>query len=255
MKVSILGSGNVATILGRKILLAGHTITEVISQNEEHARILAKELNCRYGSGWESVGRDADLYILALPDDVLNSIGKDLGHPKKIVVHTAGSVSKDVLQESAKNFGVLYPLQSLRKELKELPEIPFLVDANTEDGLTILYDFAKTLSMNVQVAGDEKRLKLHLASVIVNNFVNHLYSLAEHYCKSENLDFSWLFPLIEETAGRLRNFSPAAVQTGPAIRKDFLTLEKHLALLEGYPEIKKVYELLTREIQQSHNQI
>ncbi len=254
MKVSIIGSGNVATILGRKILLAGHAISEVISQHEEHARILGKELNCRYGSGWESVSREADIYILALPDTVLNSIGKKLSLPKKIVVHTAGSVSKEVLKDTGRNFGVLYPLQSLQKEVKELPEIPFLVDANTEDGLTMIYDFAKTISGSVQVAGDEKRLKVHVASVIVNNFVNHLYALAEHYCERENLEFGWLLPLIEETAGRLKKFSPARVQTGPAMRKDLQTLEKHLALLNNYPEIKKIFELLTKGIQEFHKQ-
>ena len=170
LKVIIIGSGNVATILGRKIKLAGHTIQEIISQHEEHARILAYEFGSRYGSVWGSVSRDADLYILALPDHALNSIGKNLFLQKKLVVHTAGSVTKDILSETTKNYGVLYPLQSLRKEAKELPEIPFLVDANTEDGLAFIYDFASTLSGSVQVAGDEKRLKIHVASVLVNNF-------------------------------------------------------------------------------------
>ena len=104
------------------------------------------------------------------------------------------------------------------------------------------------------MAGDEKRLKVHVASVIVNNFANHLYALAEQYCEGENLDFRWLLPLIEETAGRLKDFSPARVQTGPAVRRDFLTLEKHLALLNNYPEIKKVYELMTKGIQEFQKQ-
>src|SRR5690242_21497823 len=47
-------------------------------------------------------------------------------------------------------------------------------------------------------AGDEQRMKLHLAAVIVNNFVNHLYAMAEMYCKKEGLDFYLLLPLRSE---------------------------------------------------------
>ena len=50
----------------------------------------------------------------------------------KLVLHTAGSVSKDVLKNISYNYGVLYPLQSLRKESHEIPEIPFLVDGNND---------------------------------------------------------------------------------------------------------------------------
>ncbi len=45
---------------------------------------------------------------------------------------------------------------------------------------------------NVVEAGDDERLKLHVAAVVVNNFVNHLYFLAEDYCKKEGLDFKQL---------------------------------------------------------------
>ena len=50
--------------------------------------------------------------------------------------------------------------------------------------------------------GDDQRLKLHLAAVLCNNFVNHLYALTERYCKMEGLDFQLLLPLIKETAAR-----------------------------------------------------
>jgi predicted short-subunit dehydrogenase-like oxidoreductase (DUF2520 family) len=72
----------------------------------------------------------------------------------------------------------------------------------------------------------------------------------EEFCKKEGLDFKLLVPLIQETAQRLDTMSPAQAQTGPAIRNDTATIEKHLALLNNNPSLKMLYQALTQSIQQ-----
>jgi len=152
------------------------------------------------------------------------------------------------LKEISTNYGVLYPFQSLRKELKVFPEIPLFVDGNTNDALTLIEDFAKTISSFVQRTNDEERLKYHVAGVVVNNFTNHLYAMAEKFCDTENLDFKLLFPLIKETTERITKFSPKDVQTGPAVRNDVFTLDKHLRILSAHPKLKYLYLKLTDSI-------
>jgi predicted short-subunit dehydrogenase-like oxidoreductase (DUF2520 family) len=252
MRIVIIGSGHAATVLARKIASAGHELLEINSRNEKHAILLANELNCGYSSGWDSVNKNAEIYLIAISDSALSQIGNQIDLQKKLVLHTAGSVSKEAISQVSANYGVLYPLQSLRKEIKTLPEIPFLIDANTPDDLALIYDFAKTFSTNVRVMDDSGRSRLHLASVIVNNFTNHLYALAEQYCIREKLDFGLLLPLIEETANRVREFSPSSVQTGPAVRRDGSTLVKQLFLLNQYPDLASMYELFTNSIQNSN---
>ncbi|HNH22903.1 MAG TPA: DUF2520 domain-containing protein, partial [Ferruginibacter sp.] len=166
----------------------------------------------------------------------------------KLILHTAGSVPKDVLKEISTNYGVLYPLQSLRREMAYTGDIPLLIDANSDEALTLLEDFARTLSGNVSTASDEQRLKLHVAAVVVSNFTNHLYALAEEFCRNEQVDFKLLVPLIQETANRTAYQSPAAMQTGPAIRNDIFTLDKHLRQLADHPALKYIYLKLTDSI-------
>ncbi len=249
MKISIIGSGNTATVLGKKMAAAGHSIIQITSRNEAHARQLASVFGCNHAADYVSMSKEADLYLLAISDDALTGAARQLELGHRMIVHTAGSVSKEILKPASTNYGVLYPLQSLRKELDHLPPIPFLVDSNTPAGLEKLTAFAKTISEEVQPAGDDLRLKLHLAAVIVNNFSNHLYALAEHYCIKEKADFRMLLPIIEETAARLQYASPKQLQTGPAIRQDHTTTQKHIALLASYPELKEIYELFTQSIQ------
>jgi len=248
MQVVLIGSGNVATTLGRLIQRNNHKVIQVTSRNIEHAKMLGDELQAAYTDYNGTLDKSADLYIIAVSDMALHECVQHYNIHDKLIVHTAGSVSKDVLKNVSYHYGVLYPLQSLRKEMQVIPEIPFLIDGNNEAVLKAIYEFAITLSPDVQVIGDEDRLKLHAAAVIVSNFTNHLYAIAEDFCKNEHVNFDLLKPLILETASRIKHQSPSAVQTGPAVRKDIHTLDKHLRLLSNYPKLKTTYLRLTDSI-------
>ncbi len=249
MRIGLIGTGNVATILGRKIKVAGHEVVQVYGRAATHAQQLASELGAAYTTVIDHLDQSAQLYIIAVADAAIPAVAASLALKDKLVVHTAGSVSKDVLKGTSKRYGILYPLQSLRKEMQQLPEIPLLVDANTPEDLALLQELALGLSAQVGVASDEQRLKLHVAAVIVSNFTNHLYTLAEQYCQAEQADFSLLHPLIVQVAARIQHMPPREAQTGPAIRKDAPTIEKHLALLEQHGEVKELYAWFTKSIQ------
>jgi len=46
----------------------------------------------------------------------------------------------------------------------------------------------------------------------------------------------------------VKDHSPAEVQTGPALRNDVFTLDKHLRLLSDHPKLKYIYLKLTDSI-------
>lgn len=248
MKIVIIGSGNVATILGRLFTKNEHEVIQVMSRHLEHAKLLADELGCNCTNYDGVTDMSADLYLVAITDGVLFDLNKSFSLGNKLIVHTAGSVSKEVLKDISTNYGSLYPFQSLRKEMSIIPEIPFLVDGNTEEATLLIEDFAKSLSPVVKRTTDDERLKMHVAGVVVNNFTNHLYTVAEDFCIKENLDFKLLLPLILETTQRLNKFSPKDVQTGPAFRNDVFTLDKHLRILSSHPKLKYLYLKLTDSI-------
>lgn len=252
MRIVIIGTGNAATVLGRLLHYAGHEITQVIGRNAERTEKLAGILNSSFTVQTDEVTYEADIYLIAVADNSIEEITHALRLDKKLVVHTAGSIQKDVLRNCSKNYGVLYPLQSLRKEMDRLPQIPFLIDGNTPDNCTLIADLARTISSRVEFADDKRRLLTHLAAVMVSNFTNHLYMAAEDLCKHENISFQLLLPLIEEVADRLQSYSPQQVQTGPAIRNDTITIQKHIALLKSYPLQQSLYGFITDSIRHWH---
>src|ERR1700736_5802038 len=99
MKVVIIGSGNVATIIGERIVRAGHSVLQVVARSRERAEKLAAELGCGYTTQWENTNREAELYIAALSDRALEGLGKVLSLPGKLVLHTAGAVPGSILSE------------------------------------------------------------------------------------------------------------------------------------------------------------
>jgi predicted short-subunit dehydrogenase-like oxidoreductase (DUF2520 family) len=247
MNIVIIGSGNVATVLGRKIKAAGHTVLQVVSRTAAHAKLLGDEMGCSHGD-FTAINKNGGLYIIAIADSALHTINTKVSLGNKLVVHTAGSVSKDVLQHVSSAYGVMYPLQSMRMEMPLLPQMPLLIDTNTADSFSQLEDFAKSISDTVTRSTDDERLKLHVAAVVVSNFTNHLYAHAQDFCEKEGVEFKTLLPLIKETACRMEMVPPKDLQTGPAVRNDVFTLDRHLKSLANHPKLKYLYIKLTDSI-------
>jgi len=251
MDIILIGSGNTATVLGRKSKTAGHRIVQVYSRNGSHANQLASRLGAVSTSYISTIERNADLMIIAIRDETLVPFVRDLGHMNSLVAHTAGALSIKEIQGTSENHGILYPLQSLRMEMEIMPALTILTDGNNPVSKKKLKDFASTIAENVMEANDDTRLRYHVAATLINNFTNYLFTLAESFCEKENISFRILQPLMEETVIRLRNSSPKASQTGPAWRNDQTTMQKHREILKNYPVILSFYEKFTEEIQQS----
>ena len=253
MNVVIIGTGNVGTVLSRLIHRSGHRILQVCGRNFETTSKLASEVGAIPVSDLSLVDPKADIYIIAVSDIAVASVAASLKAVEGMVVHTAGSVSMNILTNCATSIGVLYPLQSLRKEIERMPSIPFLLEANSNTGLIQLNEFALSLSENISIVTEKERTQLHLSAVVINNFVNHLYTIARSHCEKEQVSFELLLPLIKETAMRVEQFAPDQLQTGPAIRNDKSTIEKHLTLLKGDPLLHHMYSFFTENIDQYYN--
>lgn len=253
MNISIIGSGNVAFVLGQLFKKNNYSINEVAGRNATAVQQLAEKLNARTCLDINYIDKGSDAYVLAVKDDAVATVVAQLQLNDKILVHTCGSVSMNVLATASVNYGVLYPLQSLRKELYYQPSIPFLVDGNNENVRNAVFNLATTISEKAIIANDETRLQYHLSAIIVSNFTNHLFAVTKHYCDANNIDFELLFPLIEETVNRMQYYDPINMQTGPAIRGDETTMQKHIQLLAAFPELKKIYELMSTSIKHTHH--
>jgi predicted short-subunit dehydrogenase-like oxidoreductase (DUF2520 family) len=247
--IILIGAGNVATQLGLALADAGYKISQVYSKTASAAAALSKKLKANPLTDLKKLDQDAAIYIIAVKDDAIEAIAKQLKLKDKIVVHTSGSVSMEVLKKASKNYGVFYPLQTFTKDKKiDFKAVPICLEGNNKDTSTTLQYFAKSISSNVNLVNSDQRKVIHLAAVFACNFSNHMYAIADDILKKNKLSLDILKPLIEETAQKIRNTSPAKAQTGPAVRGDKKTMEGHLKMLKGDKKLKEIYELVSKHI-------
>lgn len=249
-RIALIGAGRVGGHLGRALHKAGWPVVQVYSRHAEKARMLAVQLGTAHTTDLSAITQDADIYIIAVSDDAIGAVAGDLQLPQsKLVVHTSGATPSVVLQSKFARYGVFYPLQTFSLDREpDFSTLPICVFAGDEAGRDLLERLARSLDSPCYPVDDHQRFVLHVAAVFVNNFTNYLYQVGEDIVHSKQLSFDLLRPLILETAQKIQSASPGAMQTGPAIRGDAATVERHLAYLAARPEYAELYRLITKGI-------
>ena len=255
MNIIIIGAGNLASHLGRAFKEAGHSIKAIYNHRKTTSALeFAHELNARFSTDFNTIDT-ADFYFIAVKDDAIEETVKRINVNSGVVLHTSGTISIDVLNKF-KRFGVFYPVQSFSKNIKlSFKSVPVCLEASDQDVQKTLKEFARSLTNEVHFVSSEKRLKLHLAAVFVNNFTNYLFSISSEILKKEEIPFNILKPLAEETLRKVFDNSASIrdLQTGPAKRKDEKTIQSHLEILKDFPgEYAELYRVFTENIRKMH---
>lgn len=249
ISVVLLGAGNVATHLYKAFSTSGDvTIKQWYNRNLKPIDLYKNEV---FVTDDLSQLVEADVYILAVSDDAIETLSEHLPFENRLVVHTSGSTSLYAVDKKQKR-GVFYPLQTFSKDAAvDFSKIPLCIETLQKEDLSILKALAKAIGSKSHKVNSDQRQGLHLAAVFVNNFTNQLYRLAHEITEANGAEFDILKPLIQETAKKIETLSPYMAQTGPALRDDKKTIKRHLKQLESEHH-KAVYELLTKSIQKTH---
>jgi len=256
-KVVFIGAGNVSTSLAYAFSNVGWNIAQVYSRTISSASALAKLYSASAINNLSEIECSADLYIIAVPDSSISEIIGSIPSVNGVVVHTSGSTPLSVLSTlKSKGIGVFYPFQTFsRSRIVYLSNVPIFVESGSDDALNFLTAVGRELSHNVSYLNSEKRLLLHLSGVFACNFTNHILALTYRLATNNGIDFKILQPLVEETVKKAFTANPKDVQTGPAIRNDIVTMEKHSVLLGNFDEqLQRIYNELSLSIQKLNKQ-
>lgn len=250
MRISFVGSGNVATHYALALQACGHTFQQVWSRDMRHAETLAWRINAEAVNQLDHLFEEADLVIVAVPDDALFDIALDLQFGDALVIHTSGATSMQVLRSTSNNYGVVWSPQSfVRYFAMDYATLPFCIEANSPKAEQQLEEIFVQISPHIYHTSLEQRRYLHLAAVMVNNFTNGLYATAQQLCEKHQLPFEILMPIILSTAKKAGYGDVRPQLTGPAVRHDQKTIDAHRRLLADNPQILDLYDRFTSLLQ------
>ncbi len=244
LHIAIVGNGNAATFLKQALDIHQIKVTGYArnpSGSDKPMHLLAEKTD------------SYDLIITAVSDSAINTVSSSIPKFNGLIAHCSGGLGIDEIDEKHSRKGVFYPLMSLKGKLKIDPRtIPFCLEAQNDEDFDLMAEVVHRLGATYYSVDSEKRAYLHLAAVFAQNFTNHMYHIAKSTLQEVELDFKILTPLIENAVKKLASKEPEKLQTGPAIRRDELTIEKHLGLIKD-TLIADIYKLLTQSIQQTHD--
>lgn len=230
LRVSFIGSGNVATRMASRLRQIGAEIVQICSRSG----VPVSELN----------PNAADLIIVSVSDDaishVLDSV-KSAGNA--LWVHTAGSVGINVFDpKKFPRHGVLYPLQTMLKDKEvDWTQVPLLIEGAAE-----IESIARQMSPSVAKLDSDSRRRLHAAAVMCCNMVMFLWHQSQQIVENAELDYDLLKPLMKMTYERAAEIGPENAMTGPAKRGDLNTIKKHIEALPD--DIAETYREISRQM-------
>ncbi|MFL2602407.1 MAG: DUF2520 domain-containing protein [Cryomorphaceae bacterium] len=191
--------------------------------------------------------KKSDFYFIAVSDIEIETISNKINSYDGIVIHLSGSTNINVLSIH-KNHGVFYPLQTFSYDSNlSFKQIPILIEANSKINLSKIKKLADIFSKKVYKMNSSKRLVCHISATIANNFSNHMIVSAEKILEENKINKSIIKPLIFETFNKLNKMSAKDAQTGPALRNDYITIEKHVKQLVN-SDFLDLYKEVTKNI-------
>ena len=242
--IFIAGSGNIAWHIAHAFSKANICISGLWSNNNATLKELSNSLNIPILTENEFFNKTG-LFFLCVNDSSIDSLAAKCS-TNNTLIHCSGSVHISNLTKYSENSGVFYPVQTLKKGIKtNFSKIPILIEYSNENVKQLLTEIAKKLKCKYYYYSSEQRIIIHISAVFANNFSNFMFTLAQEFLKNNKINPNILNDLIKETALKAINYGAFYSQTGPSVRGDKITIEKHLNELNNLPDLKNFYIFVT----------
>lgn len=261
MKVGFIGAGVMGKTMGILLGGCGYEIVGFSSRSETSALRAAKEVGGRFFSDAAKLAAACEILFITTPDDVIEQIclalaKTDCFHPGQTVIHMSGSHSSAILEPAMRRGAFIlcmHPLQSCPKVERALESLPCSVFSleGSPEAVRIGKAMVSRIGGEYFVLSREDKVLYHAAAAMASNYLVTLMGAAFDLLKTSGLDEDMLFPallpLVDGTLNNLKEMSPAEALTGPIMRGDVKTVERHIEAIEAKaPEHLNMYKALGR---------
>jgi predicted short-subunit dehydrogenase-like oxidoreductase (DUF2520 family) len=257
--ITIVGAGNVASVLGPALRRAGYRIDEIVSRSNPHSVQRAKVLARKSGAAAATLERarfSADIVWNCVTDDAIAPVSlrlaarRDVDWKGKIIFHASGALTSDALTALKKRGAAVastHFMQTFMPGSSPTLSVPFSIEGDKQ-AQQVALEIGHNLEAKPFIIRKQSRVLYHAMGSFASPQIIASLSLAEAIGRAAGLDSkqieSVIGPIFSRTAENyLKNGSSGAYR-GPINRGDAATVKKHLQDLKKVPEARAAYVAL-----------
>jgi len=266
LKISFVGAGKVGFTLGKYFKLNGLHIAGFFSNNPESAIEASDFIGCSYFLSLNELVENSEIIFITTNDDSIIKVWKKLKHLKiegKIICHCSGSLSSEVFNDinnsGAYQYSIhpMYPFKDKYNSYKNFKTAYFSMEGHPEH-FHYLKGLIESLGNSVLSISKESKGEYHLANVMVSNLVLSLINISVDTLSNCGVDsktaLKAMAPLINSNVDNILSHSFEDAITGPVVRGDVNTLNKHIESINSdYKELYKTLSLNLLKISKAKN--
>lgn len=232
--VALVGPGRAGTAVALALVDAGSHIVAVAGRTPDAPSTRAA--SDRFGAvgvAAEDVGRDADIVLLATPDDAIERVAARVAPGLRagaLVLHLSGARGLDALapvtERTDVEVGAIHPLQTLpsgeagRDALRGAWAAVAGTDRVTE--------LAAAIGLRPFCIDDADRATYHAAACVASNHLVALLGQVERLAGVAGVPLEAFGPLVRSSVEHALALGPSDALTGPVARGDAATVAAHL---------------------------
>jgi predicted short-subunit dehydrogenase-like oxidoreductase (DUF2520 family) len=242
-RVALVGAGRVGTTVAMLLRRRGHSVIGIASRSEESAQRARSFLEAPVFELGSVFTQTADVVLIGASDAAIREVAGAIAHTLRrdtVVCHFSGSLGLDPLtpvSDMGAKPCALHPVAACPDVITALRRLPGSAWGITSEpdieawSLALVRDELEGFPV---LLADDQRPAWHAAAVVAANGVASLLTIGEAILTSLGVSSpeAVLGPLASgAVANAVEGGGGAATLTGPAVRGEIETIERHLAAL------------------------
>lgn len=244
--------------MGRYLIDRGKTVTGYYSQTYENAAAAAEFTGTDCFRTMEELVDLSDTLMITTPDDEIRNVWdrmKEMSIDERVICHCSGSLSSDVFNgiDGKKAFGAsIHPMLAFRDRFSSYGQLNncFFTLEGDPDALRRLRELLEEVGNPYCMIRAEDKAKYHCAASILSNDVLALldmgFGLLRQCGFTEKEAVDAASALVRGNVENVLANGTVSSMTGPILRGDVSTVEKHLGVLAG--DEREIYCLLGKHL-------
>jgi predicted short-subunit dehydrogenase-like oxidoreductase (DUF2520 family) len=243
-QIAIVGMGNLGGALAEALRRAGYSVEAVKkSKRTKSAKALLK---IRAKVVWFCVP-DGEIARAA------GALAKKMDWKGKIALHSSGALSSDeleVLRKQGAAVASVHPLMTfVRGSRPLLADVSFAVEGDAI-ALRVVRRIVKELGGRTYIIRKEDKAAYHAWGTFASPLLTALLVTAEQVAALAGIKEKdvrqRMMPILRQTLANYATLGAAGAFSGPIVRGDADTIQRHLRVLSETPEMRDVYWALAR---------